>query len=125
MDAILTSALAIALASSPLIGGGHSNNDNWRWIFCLKYLNSLDQMAQKNHYPAFVPGFMDSIPVGSMKRSIMTSVATSFWQADIVGAFLLLGTVAFLVAALEEGGIISFSWGSGVIIASFVVSGRV
>lgn len=53
----------------------------------------------------------------------MATVAGFLWEADVIGAFLLLGTVVFLVAALEEGGTVSYAWNSGFIIASFVVSG--
>lgn len=53
----------------------------------------------------------------------MAATANFLWQADVFGAFLLLGTVVFLVAALEEGGTVSYSWSSGFIVASFVVSG--
>lgn len=53
----------------------------------------------------------------------MAAVAGFLWEADVFGAFLLLGTVVFLVAALEEGGTVSYAWDSGFIIASFVVSG--
>ena len=53
----------------------------------------------------------------------MATAAAFLWEADVIGAFLLLGTVVFLVAALEEGGTVSYAWGSGFIIAAFVVSG--
>lgn len=53
----------------------------------------------------------------------MAATAGFLWEADVFGAFLLLGTVVFLVAALEEGGTVSYPWSSGFIIASFVVSG--
>lgn len=36
MNAVLSCTLAIALIVSPLIGGGLSNGNHWRWIFYLK-----------------------------------------------------------------------------------------
>jgi MFS family permease len=36
MNALLSCSLAIALVVSPLIGGGLSNSNDWRWIFYLK-----------------------------------------------------------------------------------------
>lgn len=36
VNAILSSTLAIALIVSPLIGGGLSNGNHWRWVFYLK-----------------------------------------------------------------------------------------
>ncbi|EMR64622.1 putative efflux pump antibiotic resistance protein [Eutypa lata UCREL1] len=55
-----------------------------------------------------------------LKRSVVAAAAGFPWEADAISAFLLLGTVVFL----EEGGTASYAWGSGFIIASFVVSGN-
>ncbi|KAF2015122.1 MFS general substrate transporter [Aaosphaeria arxii CBS 175.79] len=123
MSAILSCTLAVALVVSPLIGGGLSNDNHWRWIF---YLNLpigavaliIVVLALPNRFR-----HVDPIPRDSAKRSVVSKVAGFLWDADIVGAFLLLGTVVFLVAALEEGGTVTFSWGSRVIVASLVVSG--
>ncbi|XDG05888.1 hypothetical protein ABKA04_005503 [Annulohypoxylon sp. FPYF3050] len=73
--------------------------------------------------PNRFPRHADPIPEKSTKRSIVATVAGFLWEADVIGAFLLLGTVVFLVAALEEGGTVSYAWNSGFIIASFIVSG--
>lgn len=76
-------------------------------------------LALPNRFPRHV----DPTPEKSAKRSVVAAAASFLWEADIVGAFLLLGTVVFLVTALEEGGTPSYSWGSGIIVASFVISG--
>ena len=73
--------------------------------------------------PNRFPRHVDPIPEKSTRRSVLAAAAAFLWAADVVGAFLLLGTVVFLVAALEEGGTVSYAWSSGFIIASFVVSG--
>ena len=57
------------------------------------------------------------------RPSYVTALAVFLWEADVLGAFLLLTTVVFLVAALEEGGTVNYAWGSGFIIASFISSG--
>jgi MFS family permease len=44
MNALLSCSMAIALVVSPLIGGGLSNDDNWRWIFYLKSASTLPQV---------------------------------------------------------------------------------
>lgn len=36
INAVLSCTLAIALVVSPLIGGGLSNGNHWRWIFYLR-----------------------------------------------------------------------------------------
>lgn len=36
VNSVLSCTLAIALVVSPLIGGGLSNDNNWRWVFYLK-----------------------------------------------------------------------------------------
>lgn len=53
----------------------------------------------------------------------MTATASLLWEAEVFGAFLLLGTVVFLVAALEEGGTASYPCNLGSVIATFIVSG--
>ncbi|KAI6082295.1 major facilitator superfamily domain-containing protein [Hypoxylon rubiginosum] len=124
INAVLSCTLAIALVVSPLIGGALSNGNHWRWVF---YLNLpigavalvLLGLALPNRFPHHV----DPIIEKPAKRSVMATAAGFLWEADVFGAFLLLGTVVFLVAALEEGGTVSYAWDSGFIIASFVVSG--
>ncbi|KAI1256945.1 hypothetical protein MGN70_002074 [Eutypa lata] len=73
-------------------------------------------LALPNRFPCYV----DPIPEKSVKRSVVAAAAGFPWEADAISAFLLLGTVVFL----EEGGTASYAWGSGFIIASFVVSGN-
>lgn len=79
----------------------------------------LVAVALPNRFPRHV----DPVPHKSARRSVVTATGSFLWEADVFGAFLLLGTVVFLVAALEEGGTVSYPWDSGFIIASFVVSG--
>ncbi|KAK4160346.1 putative efflux pump antibiotic resistance protein [Cladorrhinum sp. PSN259] len=125
MNALLSCTLAIALVVSPLIGGALSNGNHWRWVF---YLNLpigavalvLLALALPNRFPRHLDPPRDK----SAKRPSLVAAAGRFlWEADVFGAFLLLGTIVFLVAALEEGGTVSYAWDSGFIIASFVVSG--
>lgn len=124
MNAILSSTLAIALVTSPLIGGGLSNGNHWRWIF---YFNlpvaSVALIILAFALPNRFPHHADPKPEKLDKRSIMATAISFLWDADIVGALLLLGTVVFLVTALEEGGTVSYGWDSSLIIASFVLSG--
>ncbi|KAI0805328.1 major facilitator superfamily domain-containing protein [Xylaria sp. FL0064] len=127
MNTLLSCTLAIALVVSPLIGGGLSNENHWRWVF---YLNLpigavalvLLAFALPNRFPHHVdPTLTEESSV--KHKTVMASAAAFLWEADIVGALLLLGAIVFLVVALEEGGTVSYSWGSSFIIASFVVSG--
>jgi hypothetical protein len=73
--------------------------------------------------PNRFPHHMDKVPDKSEKPSFLASSRSFFWKADVIGAFLLLGTVVFLAAALEEGGTVNYPWDSAFIIASLVVSG--
>ncbi|KAI0899079.1 major facilitator superfamily domain-containing protein [Annulohypoxylon nitens] len=124
MNAVLSCTLAIALVVSPLIGGGLSNGNHWRWVFYLNLpIGAVALVLLALALPNRFPRHADPIPEKSTKRSIVATVAGFLWEADVIGAFLLLGTVVFLVAALEEGGTVSYAWNSGLIIASFVVSG--
>ncbi|KAK3687941.1 major facilitator superfamily domain-containing protein [Podospora appendiculata] len=125
MNALLSCTLAIALVVSPLMGGGLSNGNHWRWVF---YLNlpigavalALLALALPNRFPHH----LDPKPgLGAARRHTGSLVGKFLWEADVFGAFLLLGTVVFLVAALEEGGTVDYGWDSGFIVASFVVSG--
>ncbi|KAI0543493.1 major facilitator superfamily domain-containing protein [Xylaria curta] len=124
MNSLLSCTLAVALVVSPLIGGGLSNGNHWRWVF---YLNlpigavalALLALALPNGFPHHI----DPTPEKPVKRNVVATAASFLWEVDIFGAFLLLGTVVFLVVALEEGGTVSYAWGSGLIIASFIVSG--
>lgn len=73
--------------------------------------------------PNGFPHHADAALEKPVKRNVVATTASFLWEADVFGAFLLLGTVVFLVVALEEGGTVSYAWGPGLIIASFIVSG--
>lgn len=73
--------------------------------------------------PNRFPYHADPAPDKSSRRGVVAATVNFLWEADVLGAFLLLGTVVFLVAALEEGGTVRYPWDSGFIVASFVVSG--
>lgn len=45
MNSILSCTLAIALVVSPLIGGGLSNDNHWRWVFYLKQVEHHDHVV--------------------------------------------------------------------------------
>ncbi|KAK4206793.1 major facilitator superfamily domain-containing protein [Rhypophila decipiens] len=123
MNTVLSCTLAIALVVSPLMGGALSNNDQWRWVFYLNLpIGAVALVILAIALPNRFPHHMEPVSNKSSKLDILGAAARFLWEADVLGAFLLLGTVVFLVAALEEGGTVSYSWDSGFIIASFVIS---
>ncbi|KAI0875736.1 major facilitator superfamily domain-containing protein [Hypoxylon argillaceum] len=124
MNSLLSCTLAVALVVSPLIGGGLSNGNNWRWVFYLNLpIGAVALVLLALALPNGFPHHADAAPEKPVKRNVVATTASFLWEADVFGAFLLLGTVVFLVVALEEGGTVSYAWGSGLIIASFIVSG--
>jgi MFS family permease len=124
MNALLSCSLATGLVVSPLIGGGLSNNNEWRWIFYLNLpIGAVAFIILALSLPNRFPRHADKMPEKAIKRSIWAATGNFLRQADIVGAFLLLGAIVFLVAALEEGGTVNYSWNSAFIIASFIISG--
>jgi 1,4-dihydroxy-2-naphthoate octaprenyltransferase len=76
-------------------------------------------LALPNRFPRHVDAKVEK----TNRRSFWSATGSFLWQADVVGALLLLGTVVFLVAALEEGGTLNYAWDSAFIIASLVVFG--
>ncbi|KAH8879537.1 MFS general substrate transporter [Thozetella sp. PMI_491] len=112
MNAVSSCSVAVGLLISPAVGGALSNGNHWRWCF---YLN-LPAGAVCGILLAF------SIPNG-FPRHMDRDQEKKRIDADVVGAFLLLGTVVLLVTALEEGGSVTYAWNSALIIACFVVSG--
>lgn len=45
MNALLSCTLGIALLVSPLIGGGLSNGNHWRWVFYMKQVGHYDHIV--------------------------------------------------------------------------------
>ncbi|GKZ67456.1 hypothetical protein AnigIFM50267_001846 [Aspergillus niger] len=89
---------SLGLVMGPLFGGAITQHGDWRWVFLLKY--------ERNIGPS----------------SFWTRQGVLLRQIDFVGAFLVLGTSVFMVAALQEGNY-DFGWDSSAVIIFFVLSG--
>ncbi|KAK3934699.1 hypothetical protein QBC46DRAFT_347368 [Diplogelasinospora grovesii] len=115
--------MALALIVSPLIGGAMSQNGDWRWIF---YYNvpagGASLILLGFILPARFPHHWEPNLEKTRHASVFHAASSFARKADPVGAFLVLGAIIFLVAALEEGGV-RFAWDSGVVIAFLVLSG--
>jgi hypothetical protein len=65
----------------------------------------------------------DSPDHDSHRESQLWVATKSFFRrVDILGSFLTLTSCSFIIAALQEGNS-EYAWGSGLVVAFFVVSG--
>jgi MFS family permease len=123
INSISSVTMALALVVSPLIGGAISQTGDWRWIF---YYNlPAGAVALVLLYlvlPSRFPYHCDPKPEKGKHATTGAAVSDFLRRSDPLGAFLLLGSIIFLVAALEEGGG-RYEWNSPVIIVFFVLAG--
>ncbi|GKZ78253.1 hypothetical protein AnigIFM56816_001809 [Aspergillus niger] len=114
---------SLGLVMGPLFGGAITQHGDWRWVFLLNV--PAGALSWGLIYFSLPPGFPD--PPGTESPALGPS---SFWtrqgvllrQIDFIGAFLVLGTSVFMVAALQEGNY-DFGWDSSAVIIFFVLSG--
>ncbi|EED20035.1 efflux pump antibiotic resistance protein, putative [Talaromyces stipitatus ATCC 10500] len=100
-----------AMVLGPIIGGAFTvSKAGWRWAF---YINLLIGAACAPVYLILVPS-KDARPGVSLKDRIN--------KIDFVGFFILSGIFVSLLMAISFGGAV-YPWGSGHIIALFIVSG--
>ncbi|KAH9860969.1 hypothetical protein IAQ61_010705 [Plenodomus lingam] len=112
---------ALGSLAGPLIGGGTSQNGQWRWafLFCVP-LGAVTILLLLIVLPASFPHQGDSHYEHPTWRDRIAK--RSLARLDVAGAFLLLGATMLIVAVLLEGGL-SMAWDSGPAIALFIVSG--
>lgn len=112
---------ALGSLAGPLIGGGTSQNGQWRWafLFCVP-LGVATILLLLIVLPASFPHQGDPNYQHPTWRDRIAR--RSLARLDAAGAFLLLGATMLIVAVLLEGGL-SIAWNSGPAIALFVVSG--
>ena len=112
----LTQAVAVVLG--PILGGAITHQtytDNWRWIFYINLpLCFSALLGLLVAWPKRTRG-QDGRPYRMSFKSLESS--------DFVGAGLLLTASVMLIFSLQEAGARVFSWDSGVIIESLVISG--
>ncbi|KND89162.1 putative HC-toxin efflux carrier TOXA [Tolypocladium ophioglossoides CBS 100239] len=101
----------IGTVLGPVVGGAFVESPaTWRWAF---YINLCVAGL-------FAPVYIFLIP--SFKPRAGTKITTLLREIDIVGTILSIGAIITLVMAINFGGAL-YAWGSGQIIALFVVSG--
>ncbi|KAL8861121.1 MAG: hypothetical protein Q9178_002335 [Gyalolechia marmorata] len=99
----------IGTVLGPVVGGGFELY-NWRWAF---YINLLFAAILAPIYLFILPSF-DPCPGDS--------VATRLARFDFLGSLLSIGAIVCLIMGINFGGVL-YEWGSGSIIALFVLSG--
>jgi len=105
----ITWGLGIVLG--PIVGGGFSESAvGWRWAF---YINLLIGAVCAPAWLFLLPS-KDPRPGVPYKQRIA--------ELDYAGTVLLMGGLTTFVLAINWGGVV-YAWGSGRIIALFVVSG--
>ncbi|KAK1142913.1 hypothetical protein N8T08_007154 [Aspergillus melleus] len=119
--------ISLGLVLGPICGGAIDTAGSWRWIFLLNvpaggiaWLCTL--LAIPYHYPNPPPLKGDKQWAGSWIERLLQNQRIFIKQVDFLGAFFILAASMLLVAALQEG-TVDFTWGSGVIVSFFILSG--
>ncbi|KAJ5100127.1 major facilitator superfamily domain-containing protein [Penicillium argentinense] len=121
VSSITGGIISLGLVLGPLFGGAISNSGAWRWIFL--YNVPAGAFAWLVILFVLPDQFPDSSPVPteeSTSKRIWVN-ARSFHKLDVLGAFLVLTTCSFLIAALQEGNF-EYLWSSGLVISFLVIS---
>jgi MFS family permease len=105
----ITWGLGIVLG--PIVGGGFSESAvSWRWAF---YINLLIGAV-------CAPAWLFLLPSKDPRPGVLYKQRIA--ELDYAGTVLLIGGLTTFVLAINWGGVV-YAWGSGRIIAMFVVSG--
>ncbi|OJI85991.1 hypothetical protein ASPTUDRAFT_922461 [Aspergillus tubingensis CBS 134.48] len=113
---------SLGLVLGPLFGGAIAEHGNWRWVFLLNV--PAGALSWALIFIALPTGFpysarsRDSV----LPSKLLTRQSVLLRRVDVLGAFLVLATSVFLVAALQEGNY-DFGWDSSSVIIFFVLSG--
>ncbi|PVI01633.1 MFS general substrate transporter [Periconia macrospinosa] len=117
----LAGATAFGSLVGPLIGGGASQNAEWRWVFLFNVpVGVVTILLLFITLPSKFPHQSDPSYHSPSWRQRLSRASLA--RLDVSGAFLLLGATMLLVAVLLEGGV-SIAWSSATSIILFVISG--
>ncbi|GAQ35253.1 major facilitator superfamily transporter [Aspergillus niger] len=111
---------SLGLVLGPLFGGAIAEHGNWRWVFLLNV--PAGALSWALIFIALPTGFpysarsRDSV----LPSELLTRQSVLLRRVDVLGAFLVLATSVFLVAALQEGNY-DFGWDSSSVIIFFVL----
>ncbi|CEJ86583.1 hypothetical protein VHEMI04147 [[Torrubiella] hemipterigena] len=101
----------IGIVLGPVVGGAFSQSSvGWRWAF---YINLFIGAVCAPFYVFLIPS-KDPRPGSSLKERVV--------EMDYLGSILQAGALTSFILAINWGGV-TYPWGSGRIIALFVVSG--
>ncbi|KAJ4022772.1 hypothetical protein NW766_001819 [Fusarium irregulare] len=114
---IMSSTFILSSVLGPILGGAITDNTTWRWVF---YLNGPGGALAAVLLAFSVPF---NFPYGESDRFFHSLASKQMWKrVDFVGMVVSLAASILIVFALEQGGV-AYSWGSGAIVSTFVLSG--
>ncbi|KAJ5973965.1 major facilitator superfamily domain-containing protein [Penicillium waksmanii] len=123
VSSIAGGIISLGLVLGPLFGGAISNSGAWRWVFLYNVpAGALAWLVILTILPDQFPD-APQMPTGeSTSERMWVDTRAFFYQLDVLGAFLVLTTCSFLIAALQEGNF-EYLWSSGLVISFLVISG--
>lgn len=109
---LIGSMYGVSSVAGPLLGGAFTDKVSWRWCF---YINLPIGAVVAAMIVFFFPRIAQHKPP---KESLLHRID----RFDPIGTFLLVPAVICVLLALQWGGV-KYPWGSGRVVALFVVGG--
>ncbi|KAF5620627.1 major facilitator superfamily transporter [Fusarium tjaetaba] len=114
---IMSSTFILSSVLGPILGGAITDHTTWRWVF---YFNGPGGALAAVLLAFSVPF---NFPFGESDRFFHSLASKQMWKrVDFVGMTVSLAASILIIFALEQGGV-AYSWGSGAIVSTFVLSG--